>query len=345
MSIKIQTVDLRRDREVIIKTLGRFLTSSADEKRFEWLYGQNPHGETCGWLALDDADNSVIGAAAAFSRRFLVGKNETVGWVLGDFCLDPRYRTLGPALRLQQSCLDVLNQTEGGFCYDFPSASMTAVYKRLGYDMTGKTLRLAKPLRIDRKIKEIIKNPAAQRVVASVGNALLKIELPRGDIGGSLWVSLHRGPCDDEFTALADSQRDHLGICLRRSAEYLNWRYVNNRLAEHQIIVARRAGRLVGYVVWMQSGEDASIVDMLGEIDTVMMRRLIAEVMTVARKHNVITLSVSLNEAHPWLPLFSALGFRVRDSVPVIIIPSKSFAGKMDSTLTGWYLMQGDRDS
>ena len=132
---------------------------------------------------------------------------------------------------------------------------------------------------------------------------------------------------------------------LDRSAEYLNWRYISNPLARHEIVTARRNGRLVGYVVWTRGGEDASIVDFFGEDDAGMARRLVAEIMALAQERGVMTLSVSMNEAHPWLSLFCEMGFRVRDSVPVVIIPSKTFPHKIDPQLTGWYLMQGDRDS
>jgi hypothetical protein len=39
------------------------------------------------------------------------------------------------------------------------------------------------------------------------------------------------------------------------------------------------------------------------------------------------------------------MGFRLRDSIPVVVIPSNTFPHKIDQQLTGWYLMQGDRDS
>ncbi len=38
---------------------------------------------------------------------------------------------------------------------------MVAVYKRLGFSMTGKMLRLAMPLRVNRKVKEWIANPCS----------------------------------------------------------------------------------------------------------------------------------------------------------------------------------------
>jgi hypothetical protein len=58
-----------------------------------------------------------------------------------------------------------------------------------------------------------------------------------------------------------------------------------------------------------------------------------------------MTLSVSINQSHPWRSLFAEMGFHLRDSCPVVIIPSEASAGKIDPQLIGWHLMQGDRDS
>jgi hypothetical protein len=102
---------------------------------------------------------------------------------------------------------------------------------------------------------------------------------------------------------------------------------------------------LVGYIVWTQTEDDASIIDLFGQKDRNMVQCLIAEVTHLARERGIETLSVSMNEAHPWLPLFLDMGFRRRESSPVMIIPSKTFPYKVDSQLSGWYLMQGDRDS
>jgi hypothetical protein len=231
------------------------------------------------------------------------------------------------------------------FCYDFPSASMGVVYKRLGIAVTGKMIRLAKLLRVDRKVREIIKVPFAQRAVTAVGNALLKLAPSKVMADESLDLALHQKTCGEEFSILAREQRGKLGVCLNRSAEYMNWRYVTNPLSHHEIITVRKNGRLVAYAVWTQTGEDASIVDLFGEAHSELMRCLIAEIAALAQKRGVLTLSVSVNESHPRLSLFTEMGFRLRDSVPVMIIPSKTFTGKIDSKLSGWYLMQGDRDS
>jgi len=345
VAIAITQAHLDRERDLLIDTLRRLLTPLSNGARFNWLYNNSPHGAARGWLVIDRGRDAIVGMAAAFPRRFYVGGSEVFTWVLGDFCLEPQYRSLGPALQLQRACLRVVEQDPSAFCYDFPGGSMVAVYKRLGFSVIGKLLRVAKPLRVDRKVKEMIKNPTAQRVVSFAGNAFLKIGLPKGTADGTLEMTIQDGPCGEEFTALMHEQRGKFEICLQRSAEYLNWRYANNPLAHHEIVTARRNGRLVGYVVWTQTNEDASIVDLFGEKNPGMLKCLVGEVAARTQKRGVMTLSVSINESHPWRSLFAEMGFHLRDSCPVVIIPSKAFTRKIDPQLIGWHLMQGDRDS
>ena len=345
MSLTVRPADVTADHTILLDILTRHLNRLTDDRRLNWLYLNGSSGPAQACLSFDAARDIVCGAAAAFPRRFHFGTDEVSAWVLGDFCLDPQYRSLGPALQLQRACLNVLDTNEGTFCYDFPSASMVAVYKRLGYDVTGEMLRLAKPLRVDRKVKEMIQSPSVQRLVSSGGNGFLKLARARIKTDDTLEVAIQQGPCGEEFTMLAQEQRGKFGICLQRSAGYLNWRYVWNPLAHHEIVTARRAGRLVGYAVWTQTEEDASIVDLFGEKDPGMVRCLVAEITLMAQKRGVMTLSVSINEGHPWYSLFSEMGFRLRESFPIIVIPSKNFPYKIDPQLSGWYLMQGDRDS
>ena len=189
MMIIVHPADLLSDREIIVQTLLRYLTDQSDERRFEWLYTASPQGQARAWLAIDGESDIVIGVAAAFPRCFYSGSEEMLGWVLGDFCLDPQYRSLGPALQLQRACLGVTEINAGAFCYDFPSASMVAVYKRLGFSVTGKMLRLAKPLRVDRKVKEMITNSGSATRCALRRQYVFENEFTKGDA-----IRLYRWP-------------------------------------------------------------------------------------------------------------------------------------------------------
>jgi GNAT superfamily N-acetyltransferase len=347
MAITITNADLTRDRGLLIETLRRFLMPGSNERRFDWLYKSNPEGLARAWLAVDTQKPAVIGTAAAFPRTFYFGPSPITAWVLGDFCLDPAYRSLGPALQLQRECLTVTKSEGGIFCYDFPNDGMVAVYKRLGFAVTRKMLRFAKLLRVDRRVRAVVKVPIAQAVISAFGNTLLKCVPTRAIRDSSLDISIHEGRCGEEFSDLACDQGSGLGVCIQRSADYLNWRYVSHPSARYEIVTARRHGKLRGYAVWTEAGEDASIVDLFGEDNPAMVKALVSEVIRRLTKHPVTTVSLWLNESHPWISACTDMGFRPRESVPMVCVPGPAAVKFTDvrSTSTRWFLMEGDRDS
>src|SRR5258708_16184568 len=149
MAIVVRPADLEKDRELLIDAFSRFLTPLSDDRRFDGLYLGIPHGRARAWLATD-VSGRVIGACAAFPRRFYFGDGTTAGGVLGDFCIAPDYRSLGPALQLQRACLDTIGSGEVAPGYDFPRSGLLALYKRLGIQPRRPTVRRANPRRAAR---------------------------------------------------------------------------------------------------------------------------------------------------------------------------------------------------
>jgi hypothetical protein len=222
---------------------------------------------------------------------------------------------------------------------------MAAVYKRLGVPVAGKMLRLAKVLRVDRKIREIVNIPVVTRSVSMLGNSVLGAMPVTRASDSSVEISAYHGHFGEEFSILAERLRGRLGICIQRSAEYLNWRYEDNPLERYETIAARRHGELEGYAIWMEAGEDAWVIDLFGENDPAIVKGLMSEIVATLRRRAVMTLSVWLNDNHPWLSWYTEMGFRVRDSAPIVCVPSPSFANVVDLRAGKWFLMQGDRDS
>jgi hypothetical protein len=105
MSVGVRPADLERDKAVIVETLRCFLNPHSDNRRFEWLYRDNPFGEASVWLAYEGKPDHVVGVAGAFPRRLHMLGGQKLSWVLGDFCVSDEHRTLGPALMLQRACL------------------------------------------------------------------------------------------------------------------------------------------------------------------------------------------------------------------------------------------------
>ena len=346
MSLVIRPAHLESDQELLIDTLIRHLNPLYDNARFNWLYKNNPHGLARTWIMSDTASSTVVGMAGAFPRRVYIGVQEATCWVLGDFCIHEHYRLLGPALQLQRACLADMHPETVAFSYDFPSASMLAVYKRLHIDPLGNICRFAKPLRIDRKVEELVRVPPLVSLMKWVGNLALAFQDRSVCDTGELTIALHEGWCGEEFSVLARDVGWQYGVCVQRSAEYLNWRYVANPLLRCEILTARRHGVLVAYSVFAQSGEDAMVMDLFGVQDRQIISTLVESLIKFLRKRCVITLSAPLFESHPWMALFQRLGFRARETSPVVIYtpPGASSEG---SSLQGmdWFFMYGDRDS
>jgi GNAT superfamily N-acetyltransferase len=341
--ISIRQANLESDRGLLIDAIRRWLAPQSDERRFDWLYLKGPHGKATAWIATDAADGRLVGAAAAFPRRMYADNAATVGCVLGDFFVASEYRSLGPAVQLQRACLGSVGSQTFALGYDFPAMTMLPVYKRLAKSPEDKLVRLAKPLRADRKIRERVKMPLLADGLALAANTVLRSIDRNSTNGHSCEISLLDGPCGQEFTALASAIGSQYGICTERSADYLNWRFRNHFSRHYELLTARRENRLVAYLVYAHDSEDAEIADLFGVNEPNVLTGLIAAAVARLREKNVVTVNAPLLASHPWVPLFQKLGFRERDACPVIT--HHAMNGSSPSNGQHWFLMQGDRES
>ncbi len=343
MSVTIRRAVLEADGDRMVKLFAAHLNSAYDQARFDWLYRANPDGPGRAWLAVDSETGDLVGTAAAIPRRVLMGGEDRLAFAFSDFCVVPTFRVLGPALRLQQACLALVAEGDALFGYDFPSAGMTAIYRRLGIQPFGHISRFARPLRSGRRIRALgLPSPVAVPLTG-VADFLLVLTGPsrrRRDIE----VALHRGACGPEFSLLDRNCSDQSTVRLRRSAEYLNWRFLANPFQHHEIFSARSGGTLLAYAVVASQPETPTVVDLFGPCDRNVIQTLIAGVTARLRARGAITLSITLLETHPWAGLVRRLGFRRRESSPAILYAPDASAM---SRLTGspWLLTWGDRDS
>jgi hypothetical protein len=245
-------------------------------------------------------------------------------------------------VQLQRACLADMDSGSLALGYDFPSASMLAVYKRLRVEPSERMVRLALPLRADRKIAEKVKVLPVARGLSATANLLLRLRGPSRRGKSSAEISCQEESCGEEFSLLAKQVSECYGVCVERAADYLNWRFLAHLHSRHEMLTARREGDLVAYLIFTQTDEDASIVDLFGFEDTEVLGSLVAHAVDLLRQRGVFTVSASVLASHPRRALFESLGFRARESVPVLLYGAgKNLAGANPS----WFLMDGDRDS
>jgi GNAT superfamily N-acetyltransferase len=344
MSIKIRAADLDKDRESLITMLFQYLTRLSDGDRFDWLYLNNPHGKAHAWVAADTENCAIIGSAAAIPHRLYVDGIEKTGYLLADFWIHPQYRSLGPAVQLQRACVDFVESGSTDFFYDLPQSSMGSVYQRLGIVPREMLLRLAKPLRLDKKIRTKINIPIVASCLSGLSNRLLELRDFRLGGKSECTISIHQDAFGAEFSELARNLSAAYGACVVRSAEYLNWRYRSHYHIRYEILTARRNETLVAYVIFADMGDYGQIVDLYGINQADVLRDLVAGVLSILRERGTPTVNAPLLASHPWVGIFENLGFRVRESHPIIVYDSSARRTSEAEDRRGWHLMYGDLD-
>lgn len=345
MALAVRPASLEADRDQIIEATRQFLSPDCDERRFDWLYRENPHGRARVWIAEDLPGSTTVGIAAAFPRRLYINGAPRLGAILGDFCINPQYRALGPALQLQRACMTVVDCDSIELCYDFPSLSMAAIYERLRIKLLARVIRYARLLRVDRKISEAVKIRILARGLSGIANGMLAVLSGKPSEISGFTMCLESESFGEEYSILARRIEGQLGICVERSAEYLNWRYFSSPLCRFEVLTARRNNSLYAYIIFTRTGSNATIVDVFGEQDSQVIASLIAHVVFLLRERGVVTVSAPMIERHPFSLIFADQGFRPRESSPVMVYGRAGAPGTQRMMQENWFLMQGDRDS
>jgi GNAT superfamily N-acetyltransferase len=337
-AVYVREADLIEDGPALADLAKRYLSSNADEKRFRWLYQENPFGLAQAWIACDSAEKAV-GMAAVFPRKMYCNGTVIAGCVLGDFCVSPEYRSLGPALQLQRACLKFAQSESFALAYDFPSTAMVGVYRHLGFHPACTSVRNVKPLRAETYAHSL--HVSLPRSVATAINHVLSLQNHRSSRLSGMEFALEDTACTTEYYRLAEKVGSSLGICTIRNAEYLNWRYRQHPHLKYEFLTARRAKELVAYCTFAQSSDEATIAELFGYVsDDDVMKDLLRKLTAVLRARGVAIINLPLLSNDPRNRLLRKLGFWAREAVPAMC-----FGREADDNCSQMLLMHGDRES
>ena len=321
MTTYVRAADVEAEKEVIADFLTLYLSSDAN------------------------ATNTIIGVSAAFPRNMHCDGKIVRGYVLGDFCIHPEHRSLGPAMALQRATLEALSKESAGFVLDFPSTSMLAIYKRLGIGVSETMPRYAKPLRANRQLETRIPNKAAANSLATVANLALRARDVQWKNEYRWTIAEETGSCGQEFTIADQNWNSRLGNRGARTAEYLNWRFLQHPHQRYRLLSARKDGKLSGFLIYQTTQDDARVVDLFAEEEAVC-RSLLQKLIPLMRQVRINTISAPFLSSHPHREVFEDCGFQPREATPVVLLslpwPSNRQAGQIEGS---WYLTHGDRES
>ena len=342
----IREGNLDFDRDLLIKAFYQHLTPLSDDRRFDWLYRENPDGLDRVWVAYAPDGKTVIGSGSAIPREIYVAGKEILGCILADFWIDPKYRTLGPALQLQRACMASVAPNTYAFCVDFPQPAMVAIYRRLGILPNTSLVRWAKPLRLDERIRQKVRLPFVSECLSAAGNLVLELRDWRIRRSKDCTVAAHEGEFGDEFTQLSRKVSRSYGSCVARTSPYLNWRYRAHFHHQYSILTARRGQNLLAYVVYVVDQGLGQIVDLFGVPEPDVLASLMAEAAVILRHTGVPLLSTPIVGPAFLTEALSQCGFYSREGSPVITYaPPEVLVANPALNECNWLLMQGDRES
>ena len=339
MAPYIREANLQQDKEILSDLAGKYLDGGAHEGRFCWLYQKNPFGPARAWIACEK-NGEPVGMAAVFPRMVHLRDAVAPACVLGDFCVSPRHRSLGPAVQLQRACLALINSGEFAAAYDFPSTAMLGIYRHLGIHPAGELVRLLKPLRVDRQMERFLPSRILSHPAAVAGNFVLEITEHVSSNPPGVEFRLEETPCESEYSQLADRVGSSVGTCTVRSAEYLNWRYWQHPICKYEFLAARRDGELLAFCTFTTSDGIATVTELFGSMDEQAVPSLLQSLIALLRTRSASAVSLPVLATDPRRGWLRKMGFWAREAVPVIGVAPESTNASLQM-----FLMQGDRES
>jgi hypothetical protein len=335
-TLVVRQADLASEMAVLVDVFNRGFNVDFTETRFDWLYRRNPDGRATAWFVVNERSGEIAGCTAVFPRRIQVrGLNEpVVAWNCGDFCIMPRYRVGGAAIRLRRAARDAVDAGERPFLYAHPNDRMLQIHLRVGHHPLGRMIRLARPTRM-----------APDGWVGSLGDMGLRAARLDRLYGARDEYEADARTLPDDLNELFERARPTLGTALVRDVRYLKWRFLECPLHEYRFVLARRGRTLTGYLVFCLSDTQLLVKDWLG-IDARAVRSLFSAAIDQAFAADVTAASVTLLETHRDQRLIRRLGFVARPEVSTsIAYASDRLPWRADVlSADAWYMTVGDRD-
>ncbi len=319
MALAVRTVNLETEHEQFLTLLQDNLPDLPHRQRFHWLYQQNPAGAALTWGVYEQGSENFVGVTSLFPRiMWINGSMQRCGQV-GDFAINVTHRSLGPALLLQRTTFTPVDQEQLTLCYDCPPHERgLSTFRRLKMSANCQMYRYARLLRVNRLIEKRLGSGVASATVSLVGNVVLNIWTRRWQTTAGLEILHHEGAFGDEFSVL-DEQRKNKGIHSRRAAADLNWRYREDPLHTYQVLTARRAGELLGFVVLSLTPPNAQLIDLcvVGPGDTAL--ALLDAAAEVARTAGAEILQALIAQRPTEAALLQTAQFRCREGAVQIV--------------------------
>ncbi len=322
MDLTLRSASLSEDGQELAELLERNGLGPAKEHAY-WRHESNPAGPGWAWVIYDRKSGTVSAMASVLPRHVYVDGRLVVCGVVGDFVVDAAIRSLGPAVILQRATFEPVDSGALAFCYDaVPHDRGMSTFLRLGMSPSCEVIRYACPLRSDEYLEKRLGKGIWTRPVFTVTNLALRIRTGERSTPGLEIAVLDNG-FGEEFSHL-DKQVSSSGVIRSsRSAADLKWRYRFSAGPKFRILVARRAGELLGFLAFLTLDKRATVMDLFGFQLPDVGSNLLDALIDLGCREGLSCLEGYLSEANWLKSVFARAGFRPRERAARIVAYSE----------------------
>lgn len=299
--------------------LGRLVDRVADEK-YRQFYLENPAGRGDCVLLLENATGRAVGVQGFVPRAFWRGDQRVVAAVMADFVVVPEHRSLGPALKLMRTGIE-LGKDRFVFLYGTPNEKSLAIVRRAGLATVGMFTRYTKVVRSESYWRRRIPSWLVSVTTAAADAAIIGADLGQVWLRGDPLAWEERIEFGPEFDAIWARRRTER-VYSDRSRSTLAWRYSpSSSNGPWKIsVAAERSGEIVGYIVWRLRNGAAMISDFLYPGSDASLRTFMRSFALYVRRFQVERVSLEFFGAGSVVEALIECGFASRERSAIVCV-------------------------
>ena len=354
MAYTVKEADVLKDKQIMLRILQNNRTRQDYDynKRYDWIYLNNPLGKAKAWIIWKDKTNEAVGFTGVFPRAVYVNGKKYIGWNCGDFSIEKKFRSLGIALKLRKAAKQGVDSNEVPFLYAHPNSRMEVIHLKSGHFKIAQMVRYALPVRLDAILARFIPFKWLMRMFAIPLNVLLSYQYRFRIFSGVTAKIFSTVQLNENHENLFTKMTEQFPVLGSRDNAYLNWKYRNNPNYHFQQMDLFYKGLLVGSIFYIKQDKVISVSDVLIDDFHRFSDQLFRYFVKKIRREypDIVSVSFILQEFNPFIPVLKKTGFKYRDDATSGVISYVNEENNPElakQLLNGknWFMTVGDRDA
>ena len=318
------------------------LVDRTAELKYRQYYLENPAGRADCVVLVHNAEGKAVGVQGFVPRRFWRGDKPVTAAVMADFVVVPEHRSLGPALQLMRSGIE-MSKARFAFLYGTPNQKSLAIVRRAGLTTIGQFTRYTKVVRSASYWQRRVPGWLVPILAFLTDGAIVVVDLPGLRLGGDSLTWDEQSEFGEEFDVIWQ-RRFGDRVYGDRSRDVLTWRYreANGKEPWRRSLARDHAGAPAGYVVWRLREGVALISDFLIAKADVNLQTAMRSFAWHARKLGVERISLEFFGIGEVSRALLAAGFAPREQSLVVHVEHDGSVASLSAATA--YMTSFDRD-